>query len=460
MAPGVLKSALTQHGIKSVAIDLNAEIRQYILTHPKKDDLLQFILTEQVTPGCQQDIHNLISMMVDRILAFNPEWVILSLLTYISQIPNKWLCFQLRQRNPNIKIIIGGPGCFSSLKSIDSYAVNLKSQGLVDHFVAGDGEVALPMLLKGETGPGINNVNWQQLDNIDILPSPDYDDYNWSLYRLKKVNILGSRGCVRECTFCDIHEHWPKFQWRSGANIFEEMKYQREKYGINYFSFADSLVNGNQREYRDLIQRLADYNQAKTDPDDKINWTGAFIVRPADQMKERDWELTAASGAVMLSVGVESFVEHIRYHIKKKFSNADLDYALQMAQKHNVSMQLLMIVGYVTETQEDHEQQKQWVTDNRHYINSPIKLIQIGSGLGILPGTWLQRNQESLGIKIGSADVYQDWVRESIGSTPLVRMQWHKEMKQHMEQTGFTVAYLKDNHVLIENYLRDRYAKT
>jgi radical SAM superfamily enzyme YgiQ (UPF0313 family) len=175
-------------------------------------------------------------------------------------------------------------------------------------------------------------------------------------------------------------------------------------------------------------------------------------------MKEEDWRLTAASGATILSVGVESFVEHIRYHIQKKFSNQDLDFALEMGQKYNVAMLLLMIVGYVTETQKDFDEALEWIKSHRHFAGSPVRRVQIGSGLGILPGTTLYRQRDKLGIKLSDSTVTQDWVNNRTGSDPNLRMKWHRQMKSVLEQNGFEVDYLKDNHTLIENYINEKYA--
>ena len=458
MAPAVLKSVLSAQRITATTVDLNAEVRHRIFNHPNKDSILKFFLTEQVDHTAKSDVLDTIDFMAQRLLAFDPKWVALSLLSYLSQIPCRWLCMRIRQLSPATKIVIGGPGAAVSLKSLDEYASVLKRQGLIDHFVSGDSEQSFPRLILGQPDyPGVDSANWQQLDDLNSQPCPDFDDYDWSLYPIKAISIVGSKGCVRECTFCDIHEHWSKYQWRTGDNIFAEMQYQRERHGINFFTFADSLVNGNQKEYRKLITLLAEYNASQTCPEDRIRWTGAFIIRPQDQMKEADWALTAASGAEMLSVGVESFVENIRYHIKKKFSNNDLDFALTMGQRHNVKMILLMIVGYVTETQQDFEQQLRWVRDNKHYADNPVHMVQIGSGLGILPGTWLDRNQQMLGLTVPDTEVSQDWSCDSIGSTPVLRMKWHHLMQAELMQNGFTADYMQDNHVLIESYINDKY---
>jgi radical SAM superfamily enzyme YgiQ (UPF0313 family) len=359
----------------------------------------------------------------------------------------------LKQRKPQVKIVIGGPGCFSSLKGLDSFAATMRSRGLIDYFITGDGERALQALFQGQTDyPGINTTSWQELKNLDDLPIPDYSDYDMSLYQIPSVSILGSRGCVRDCTFCDIHEHWEKFQWRSAESIFAEMLHQYDNYGINTFRFADSLINGNQKEYRKLIGLLADFNQDKPETE-KLQWISYFIFRPQAQMPEKDWQLTAASGAKLLMVGVESFVEHIRDHIKKKFNNSDLDYGLSMAQKYQIPLSLLIIVGYVTETEHDHQQQLEWVRANSRYAGNPVKNVSMGSTMAVLPGTWVHRHRSELKIELHSEDVHQDWTVHGV-STPDQRMRWHREMHDTLLENGFKPLLFQDNHVLIENYLR------
>lgn len=459
MAPALLKGVLIKHGFAANGIDLNAEVQAQIKKSPHRSSIVKFLTTEQVDPQALSDIHDIFEYMANRLLSYNTKWVGLSLLSYLSQVSTKWLCFLLKKKNPNVKIVIGGPGCFNSLIGVDSYVLELKSLKLIDNYIVGDGENSLVELLKGNVKyPGINSSSWEEVSNLDNVAMPDYDEYDFSLYALKKVSIWGSRGCVRDCTFCDIHQHWNKFQWRSAESIFEEMKYQAEKYNINIYHFADSLVNGNQKEYRKLIRLLADYNR-DLPSDKKIRWSGYFIFRPKEQMKEEDWKYTAESGADILSVGVESFVEHIRYHIKKYFSNQDLDYGLRMAKKYNIGIGLLMIVGYVTETEQDQIEQIQWLYDNKDYANNPVKYIQAGSTLGILPGTWLYQNQKELGLEL-SGDVYQDWTIKETNSTPMLRLQWARNMEQAIKDTGFVYHNEKDNHSLIESYIESKYAKS
>jgi radical SAM superfamily enzyme YgiQ (UPF0313 family) len=218
-------------------------------------------------------------------------------------------------------------------------------RGLVDYHVRGDGEHALQQLLLGNVSyPGINSLDWRQINNEELseLPYPDYTNYDFAKYKKLMLGIQGSRGCVRTCTFCDFIANWTKFQWRTGEAIFEEMKFQYEKFGVRHFKFQDALTNGNLKEFNKLIQLLADYNDAN--PDKKFHWGGFYIFRDRSASDEKMWQTLAKSGADVLVVGIENLNEDIRYAIGKKFSNDSITFHIQQAKLHGVMLEFLFIV--------------------------------------------------------------------------------------------------------------------
>ena len=58
-----------------------------------------------------------------------------------------------------------------------------------------------------------------------------------------------------------------------------------------------------------------------------------------------------------------------------------------MCKKYNIKVQMLLIVGYVSDTEETHKETVQWFANHKHYIDSPISGVSLGGTLGILPGT-------------------------------------------------------------------------
>ena len=78
------------------------------------------------------------------------------------------------------KIIIGGMGAGTAglTDPEDCLGYRLKNEGLIDTYVVGEGEGSLVKVLNNETGPGINNTEVSQIDDLDSLPQPDYKFFN------------------------------------------------------------------------------------------------------------------------------------------------------------------------------------------------------------------------------------------------------------------------------------------
>lgn len=463
MAPAALKGSVIAAGYSCAAFDLNAVVVNVLKDHPNKLEFLEFVYFDRVINDAEHEIVKLFDLMVDRIMEYNPKTVALSLLHYQCQTSCKWLCFRLKQRFPDVKIVIGGAGVAGQLASSDqSFCEHLKNLELVDHYIHGDGEFSLVEFLKGNLSfPGIDSLSWEEIQDLNSIEYPDYDNYDFALYDSPFIGINGSRGCVRQCTFCDIHEHWTKFRWRTGESIFNEMLHQNRKYGTRFFKFQDSLINGNVKEYTSLIKLLAEYNI--NNPDNSFYWSSYYIFRPTNNWSEDLWKLTAQSGAYTLSVGIESLVEKNRNHMKKKFSNNDIDFSLAMAKKYKIKLYFLMIVGYVTETDEDHKETLQWLRDHKNYAKDPIYQLCVGGTLSILPNTWLDRNQKRLGIIwlkgdddtiIGNNHL---WSIPDTGNTYRVRTERLKELIEVGKECGFDIhRSVIDPQKELENIMHDR----
>ena len=384
---GVLKSHLASNGMSSKIIDFNIDLYNHVATYQrgryyweaydsqvlaKKDESevpeniwssyeLKY-LGNQSDASLYQGFDEFYELtkprfdnIIDRIKDLNPKWVGISILAWLT---NASVAIKLseiiRENFPAIKIVWGGggirPDTCSKFKDID----------LIDHFVYGDAEHVITELLNGNTEyPGIDSHTPNQLDNLDEILLPDFKDIDWSLYdrtdnKITKENgvahITGSRGCVRHCDFCDIWRLWPKFRFRSAEKILDEMLYYRIQHGIKFFYFNDSLINGNMKTYRKLLELLSTNDQAKD-----IYWHTQFVVRSERQMSESDWEMLSKTNVDQLEIGIESFSENIRNKMKKGFTSSDLDFTLKMTRKYKIPIALNVLTGYPFETEEDHQ---------------------------------------------------------------------------------------------------------
>ena len=362
IGPSILKSHLQEAGFSCEVLDLNVKLYNALKehgTHQKyffENDLIfslhpgfkrirDFVeLSDEFNAFCDQ--HNDILMgWVELFKRKNPKWIGLSILTFYAQAMAIKLSRLIREHLPNTKIVWGGA-------NIEKGIETFREQGLMDHYIYGDAEYSIVELLKGNlTAKGIDSLKTNQI-NLNNVLIPNYDDIDWDEYADEGVvYVTGSRGCVKKCTFCDVYETWPEYRFRSGESIANEMKVLKERYGRTNFRFTDSLVNGSMKAFRSMMIELKELR--KTYPE--LRWTSQWIVRPKNQSPEEDFQLIKESGCDTLDMGIESFSQSVRWHLGKKFTDEDMWWSFDMLRKYHIKQALLMIVGYPTESEEDHQ---------------------------------------------------------------------------------------------------------
>jgi hypothetical protein len=309
----------------------------------------------------------------------------------------------LRKTRTKFDIAIGGTGIRARLPRLndEELCCSLLSQKLIDFYLFGEGEEIFRKLLIKETEhPGINNFQLKQIENLDDFSFPSYKKINPSNYPYEfnpEIIITGSKGCVRACTYCDVAKYWPKFRYRSGAKIAEELYSYYKNIGIKNFEFSDSLINGSIKQFREMNKSLLEYK--KCDDNFNISYKGQFICRGKNQFKEQDYIDMKSAGCDYIYVGVESFSDPVRYAMDKKFTNEDLDFHLEMCGKHNIKNSFLMLVGYPTETLDDHKKNLEALKKYQHYAQAGvIAMIVFGYTASILEETPLYNLQHQMRI--------------------------------------------------------------
>ena len=454
MAPAALKPIVESTNLTCLATDLNAEIFAKFKKYPK---LITFFYDEKIEDQETLDLLNdLYSSIAKSILTWNPTYIGLSLFSYASQVSAKWIAYFIKKLDPTVKIVIGGTGCLDTFVSESSTFMKLMlKEKLIDFHIRGDAEHSLVEFINANYSfPGINDTSWREMSKEELsrLPYPDYSDYNFDIYSSKTLPLIGTRGCVRKCKFCDYIENWKKFQWRTADDIFAEMLEQHKQYNIRVFKFQDSLVNGNMNEFLRLMELLAEYNIQN--PNKSFKWGGYYILRNVTSRTEYEWEMVAKSGASTLMIGIENFNEDIRYDIGKKFTNEAIDFHLAQALKYNINLSLLNIVGYVTETQEHIDFIKTWL--DKHLEYRSLVQLQWGAGLGIFPNTYLSNHQEQLGVILKDDSKAFDWSSTNIETNPKIRAKWVNELVEYSKQLGYPVIEHLDNHYILEKILSEQ----
>lgn len=397
VAPVIIGTVCKNLGYNVEVRDLNIEFYKYC--QENKIDYYSFnpIWDRYTDPTAEYNFHS--GIFLDKFFKDNNDYDLLMISVF--SVASHLFTLQILEKispNRNFKIVVGGAGAFSNYKSVP-FVDYLNQHNLIDFFIKGEAEVALPHLLEGLPFTGINNYNTQQLDNLDNNSILDYglvnlDPYDY-LDNVKSVYIEGSRGCVRDCTYCDVGAYWPKYRYRSGNHIAKEIIHNYENFGIKSFYFTDSLVNGSFKAFDEMCTVLANYKYA-----DQIKWKGQFIFRDKRTVKPEYFEKIKKAGGEEFFVGLETGSDKIRKEMGKGFTNDDTEYHLEHFSKNRIKVTFLMFPGYVTETIDDHnETLKLFPRWQKFVADGTITAMEFGSPLIFLSGTPIERKIDEWGIK-------------------------------------------------------------
>lgn len=317
-------------------------------------------------------------------------------------------------------IITGGQG-LTTPWGTETFGHILYKEKLVDYVFTGDGEESLNQFLKGNTKfPGINFIPPIQIEDLSSLPFPIYDQINPHDYHFHQdagIYVTASRGCVRKCKFCDVPSRWPKYKYRPGKDVAQEIYNSYKRTNVNVIQFTDSVINGNLREFENLQDALIEFKQL--DKNFKPKWLSQFNIRKKRDMPEELYSKMAQAGASVLVCGVEHASWSIREAMGKEFDNEDLDYHIKMCAKYGIRNVFLMFIGYPTETAEDHREMLDFLETYQTYmLAGTIMVIRWGYTGSLDHGSRLELLQESMDIVpewpdlkvMAIDDQNQDWI--------------------------------------------------
>jgi hypothetical protein len=447
----VLAGCCETAGVTYDIFDLNLHMYKAMPAEVCQELAADFLQNRFRSLGHQQYYQQLCEDYLEVIHTTKATHLAISVFTYASVLAAHHLLRLLHEHAISCKIIIGGWGIKSVVHHItgsQEFGEWCLNNDLVHYCVYGEGETAFVELLRDNIAyPGINQDNQPQLLDLDQLPRPSHkkvhpEDYFYAT--MPELLINGSRGCVRHCTFCDVSKYWEKYIYKSGDVLASELFEAWQSTGVQKFVFSDSLINGSIREFRKFNKRLIELKQSHADFDPR--YVGQFICRPRNQIKDLDYQEMAAAGCEVLVVGIESFSNRIRDHMKKKFSNDDIDNHFEQCARHGIKNVLLMLSGYVTETLEDHELQIEYLKRYQIYgLSRVIYAINMeAAGLLFFEHTPLMEMADELGVNFPhweSSHSLEDWVSAANPTlTARERLRRSLEVMQIAYDLGYKVA--------------------
>ena len=180
-----------------------------------------------------------------------------------------YLIRQIKSSFPEIPVVVGGsllagetgPDLLGLFPEIDYLVQGEGEQALghlVKHIRAGgraDAAPDVPGLLTRQTPAESKMDSPWQIEDLDAVPAPDYDDY-FDLLRsfppskrfFPSLPAEMSRGCwwcsskTGGCNFCNLNRQWTGYRAKGLAKIRAEVDYLSDRYQVLHIAFMDNLL--------------------------------------------------------------------------------------------------------------------------------------------------------------------------------------------------------------------------
>jgi radical SAM superfamily enzyme YgiQ (UPF0313 family) len=448
-APALLKATAEDAGYSASSVDLNLEffINQANQNTDNYNQLsLIFTPNSAATKESSEAMTQWVQDSVQYIKKVNPKIIGLSVFTVFQHRAAVALSIALRGAMPESKIIMGGYGLnvnsnglqtSSLIKKFDllkPFWQLAKEKNLADEVFLGTALEDLVNYLQRTLG-GSNNFREKYQKEKPVLfntPVPNYDDYKLDKYVWNDgpaLPITGSRGCVRDCTFCDVGGQFGKFTFRTGKDIANEIIELSQRYNVNTFDFTDSLVNGSLKSFQEWLRPIAGYNDS-VETYKKIKWYGQYICRPQTEVSNTIYDLIVRSGCVNLTIGVESGSNEVLKAMNKNMTTEDVLAELEQFKIHGIQGQLLMLSGFYNETPERYNETLKFIVKLQHYIASgAVSAISMGPPLYINELMPLHHLAEEVGVILDPTDT-KNWSIEGDPSNTLVERYYRRLVAQ------------------------------
>lgn len=267
---------------------------------------------------------------------------------------------------PESQILVGGPHAHFAATEISSVA---------DCVVVGEGERALPDILRRRVSPQFTNGNIVQYPFIDPLNSfvetnngrkemIPWDDFSpvqyglkmpeWGLERQPIVNMNTSRGCPFSCKFCSILGPWGRgFRYFTADVIADEIERIQARFAVSGVCFREdnfTVVRSRVEELcRLIIERQID-----------VDWAAETRV---DALDEPLADLMSRSGCRGLLFGVESGSDRMLRAMKKQITTDDTRRTFGLCKKYGIKTFCSIVYGLPGELVEDREETRDFIEE-------------------------------------------------------------------------------------------------
>ncbi|MFH0928963.1 MAG: radical SAM protein [Candidatus Aenigmatarchaeota archaeon] len=314
----------------------------FLASYLEKNGIEVFIVDEMAGDNVENKLKNI-----------NPDLIGLTSMTMF--VPEAYRIAKWVKNNFDVPLIMGGVHATALPEEVIKH---------VDTVVVGEAEKVLLEMAKNPSKIKKGIIQGQTIENIDEIGMPARHLMNMKFYlsqkdqiagiEMKAESIITSRGCPYRCIFCRNSLRPEPVRFNSVDHVINEIKYLKEKYGIEGLAFTDECFTANKPRLIEICKRMIkDKIEIKWECQTRSNLIDLDLVK---LMKE--------AGCIQIGIGFESGSDRILKVLNKGNTVEQNTKAIKICKEAGMRLRGCFMIGNPTETKEDINLTKKFIEEN------------------------------------------------------------------------------------------------
>ena len=361
---------------------------------------------------------NLFQYEKDKLIEYlrrDPLCVAITTTFYVVNLPVTEMVEFIREHNPRVKIVVGGPLVNNHARNYhgDALKTALEDMGADIYVLEGQGEFTLARLIEClKNGGNLNDVpNLAYFENNELhhtttVPENnsldanfiDWKDFGGSRDLGATIQTRTARSCAFKCSFCNYPSRAGALTLLSLDVLERELDSILTLGGVRNVVFIDDTFNVPFPRFKDLCRMMI----RKKYP---FNWFSYFRCSNSDQ---EAIDLMAESGCKGVFLGIESGSPSILINMNKSATVEKYAKGIEMLRRNGILTFGSFITGFPGETDETVQETIDFIRSTRpDYYRSQMWYCE--------PGTPIQNERRKYEIE-GEGFVWNHATMDSMGA--------------------------------------------
>ena len=299
----------------------------------------------------------------------------------------------LKQLNPDITIILGGPEVGPASEKY------LQENSFLDVIITGEGEVTFKEVLSSFLGAGntlatIRGITYRgengilsteprpPLTNLDEIPSPYLSGI---LKPRNEVTYIETyRGCPYRCGFCYEGKNFSDLRFFSEERVKKEIALIMSNKTIRSFHIVDSVFNLKKERLRKLTHIISEANHNNTEL--------RTVEIMAESVDQEVVQLLKKAHVVSVETGPQTVNRETLHTINRYFDKEKFEHGIRLLLEEGIEVLTDLIIGLPGDNL------FRFVTSIKAMMNLKPSTI-VFSILHVLPGTELYAKSDTIGLQ-------------------------------------------------------------